>query len=272
MPDIYARVSGAWKRCAGLFVRVGGNWKRITNAWVRQGGVWKLVYQYLSRGQQEWSTEGTYSFVVPSGCYAIQACVVGGADNTLSAIRRGAVTLIDCNSTIGSAFGGGNGGAATAGSSDAGGGGAGGYSGDGGAGHPGTGGAYGNGSAGSGGAGGGGCSHSSQSTRQDGAGVYLHGVGAAGAGGVVLGAPPGHGSDLGEGLPRGAGREAVGATPALSGGNLRYTKTNIAVTPGETLTIVVGSRPLTNGTFEMFGGVRTIWGEGRSYPSNAKDV
>lgn len=271
MPDLYVKVSTTWKRITGVFTRVGGSWKRVLRVYVRQGGVWKLVYSFA--GQAEYLTPGTFSFVVPAGVTQIHAAVVNGSGNTLSAIRRGGVTLIDGNSTVGASFGGGDGGSA-GGKASGGGNGAGGYSGDGGNGHIGVDG-YGDGEPGAGGGGGGGRSASSSSGRQHGGGVYLHGEGASGAGG--RGSPwtlPGHGSDLGEGAPRGAGRYGVNASsPSEAGGNLRYTKTAITVTPGETLTIVVApaisssSSDVTTG-----GGVRIIWGEGRSYPNNAKDV
>lgn len=267
MPDIHTRVSGAWKRCAGLFVRAG-SWKRITQAWVRQGGVWKLVYQYDVRGQYEWSTQGTYSFIVPSGVTQVHACVVNGANNTLSAIRRGGTTLISGASTVNSAIGGGTGGAVTT-NAASGGAGAGGYDGDGGAGGSGD-----SGGNGSGGGGGGGGGSATASLRQHGAGVYLHGAGESGVAGTTqYGIPPTAGSALGEGVPRGAGRRSSGSPNlAMPGGSLRYTKTAIPVTPGETLTIIVGVKPSTDATDEMQGGVRIIWGNGRSYPSNAKDV
>lgn len=271
MPDISVRTSGSWKRVTGLFVRVSGSWKRVTGAWVRVGGAWKRVYP--AGGQQEWLTPGTYSFVVPAGVSSIHAAVVGGSGNTLSAIRRSSTVLIANTSTVGSAFGGGDGGQ-NGGYVSGGGNGAGGYSGTGGRGDWGVEG-YADGEPGTGGAGGGGRSASSTGGRQHGGGVYLHGEGASGAGG--RGSPwtlPGHGSDLGEGQPRGAGRYGFNSSyPSEVGGNLRYTKTAIAVTPGETLTVVVAAIAASSGgDATTGGGVRIIWGEGRSYPSNAKDV
>lgn len=280
MPDIYTHASGAWKRCAGLFVRVSGSWKRIAGVWVRQSGAWKLVYQYAIRGQEEWPTQGTYSFVVPTGVTLIHACCVGGSGNTLSDIRRGAGVLLSNSSTTGSAVGGGRGGLPAVGApTNAGGAGASGYGGDapsysGGNGGYLDGGTYYGGGHASWGGGGGGAAGANTTTRQHGAGVYLHGEGANGVGGTVSpNTKPTHGSDLGEGVPRGAGRRwSNSSNLAQAGGDLRYTKTPIAVTPGETLTIRVGAKPSTDATDEMQGGVRIIWGEGRSYPSNAKDV
>ncbi len=275
MPDISVRTSGSWKRVTGLFVRVSGSWKRVTGAWVRTGGVWKRVYP--AGGQQEWLTPGTYSFSVPAGVTSIHAAVVGGSGNTLSAIRRSSTVLLSNTSTVGASFGGGDGGGGFGGAGypAGGGGGAGGYSGNGGTGHSGNEGVYGDGDTGYGGAGGGGCSGSSSGGRQHGGGVYLHGEGASGAGGRrSLWALPGHGSDLGEGQPRGAGRYGFNSSyPSEVGGNLRYTKTAITVTPGETLTIVVAPAISSAGVdVTTGGGVRIIWGAGRSYPNNAKDV
>lgn len=62
------------------------------------------------------------------------------------------------------------------------------------------------------------------------------------------------------------------------GGTLRY-KNNIPVTPGEVLTISASDPSMggyTNysvGVASIFGaGIRIMWGDGRSYPSNAGDV
>lgn len=271
MPDLHAKVSTTWKRIAGVFVRVGGAWKRVQNIYVRAGGSWKLVHSFA--GQMEWSTAGTYSVIVPAGVTSIHAAVVGGAGNTLSDIRRGATTLIACTSAVNTAFGGGAGGTAPT-AANSGGGGAGGYSGDGGAGAPGSEGVYSDGYDATGGGGGGGASGATTSARHHGAGVYLHGAGANGAGGKRSGnVSPTAGSNLAEGVPRGAGRHYVNSSNvSLPGGDLRYTKTAITVTPGETLTVRVGAKPATSGTDEMQGGVRIIWGPGRSYPNNAKDV
>lgn len=271
MPDIYTRVSGSWKRVAGVFTRVNGSWKRITHAWVRVSGSWKLVYSFA--GQVEYLTPGNYSFIVPAGVTSIHACVVGGSGNTASNVRRGSTVLISNSSTVGAAFGGGDGGLGPD-SVVAGGGGAGGYTGDGGSGHSGQDGVYGNGAAGAGGGGGGGRSASTLSSRQHGGGVYLHGAGASGAGGTPS-VQPGDGSNLGEGAPRGAGRRGLGGSGtsnhAQYGGALRYTKTAITVTPGETLSITVAPIP-ASGVATNGGGVRIIWGPGRSYPNNAKDA
>lgn len=267
---MFTRVSNAWKSITGIYVRVSGSWKSVTNAWVRDSGSWKLVYSL--NGQLEQLTPGQSTWTVPAGVTSIHACVVAGSGGALSEIRRGATSLLSSSSTVGTNFGGGDGGWGPD-SSMAGGGGAGGYSGHGGAGHSGQDGVYGNGAAGAGGGGGGGRSASTLSSRQHGGGVYLHGAGSNGAGGTAA-AAPGAGSNLGEGSPRGAGRKGLtGGTVdnAQSGGNLRYTKTAITVTPGETLTLVVGAVP-TSGDATCGGGVRIIWGPGRSYPNNAKDA
>lgn len=56
---------------------------------------------------------------------------------------------------------------------------------------------------------------------------------------------------------------------SASGGSLRY-KNNIPVTPGETLRVSMSGGSM--GGYKItgsFGGVRIMWGGGRSYPSNA---
>lgn len=267
MSGVFVRNSSTWKRVTGVWVRVSGLWRPIKAVYVRTGGVWKRVHP--DGGQQEWLAGGTYSFVVPTGVTSIHAVVVApGRDNAATDIRRSGTVLISSDSVIGTEFGGGNGGAGGS-TANGGGGGAGGYSGDGGAGHSGTGGVYDNGSAGGGGGGGGGRSAAS-SGGQHGGGVYLHGEGSSGWGGTS-GSAPGAGSNLGEGSPRGAGRKGDSGNIATQGGNLRYTETAIAVTPGETLGVTVGAPP-TYGDATTSGGARIIWGAGRSYPSNAKDV
>jgi hypothetical protein len=282
VPDISVRVSSTWKKITGLFVRASGTWKAVTGVWVRTGGVWKRVYPGVAApGQEEWSTGGTYSFVVPYGITSIHAALVGGSGNTLSAIRRGASTLLSNSSSISSSVGGGSGGLPPAGTpAQGGGGGAAGYDGVAPTYSGGNGGYYldgiyyGGGNGGYGGAGGG-AAGANTTTRQHGGGVYLHGVGSNGLGGTVSpNVKPGHGSNLGEGVPRGAGRRwDSSSNVAQAGGDLRYTKTAIAVTPGETLTIVVAALASSSGSeVTTGGGVRIIWGEGRSYPSNAKDV
>lgn len=268
MSGVFVRNSSTWKRVTGVWVRVSGLWRPIKAVYVRAGGVWKRVHP--DGRQQEWLAGGTYSFVVPAGVTSIHAAVVGAGRQTPSAtgIYRGGTALITDSSTIGTAFGGGNGG--TGGSAyNGGGGGAGGYSGEGGAGHSGTGGVYGGGSAGAGGGGGGGRSAASFGG-QHGGGVYLHGAGNSGAGGTS-GSAPGTGSNLGEGSPRGGGHKGYSGSSAGPGGNLRYTKTAVAVTPGETLEVTIAPQP-TGGDATTSGGARIIWGAGRSYPSNAKDV
>lgn len=268
MSGVFVRSSSTWKRVTRVWVRVSGLWRPIKAVYVRAGGVWKRVHP--DGGQQEWLAGGTYSFVVPPGVTGIHAAVVapGRQNASLTGIRRSGTVLISSNSTIGTAFGGGNGGAGGSAYSG-GGGGAGGYSGNGGAGHSGTGGVYGGGSAGAGGGGGGGASAAS-SGGQHGGGVYLHGAGKSGVGGTS-GSAPGAGSNLGEGSPRGGGRKGITNDSAQQGGNLRYTKTAITVTPGEALEVSIGDA-VTGGDATTNGGVRIIWGAGRSYPSNAKDV
>lgn len=220
-------------------------------------------------GQVEFSASGTFSWIVPAGVTSIHAAVVGGSNNTETSIKQGATTLLSSSQAVAAGVRGGGDGGGKPGGNNTGGSGAGGYSGDGGVGGYHSDGPYNNGDPGSGGGGGGGRSASTEASRQHGGGVYLHGAGPSGAGGTTS-APAGHGSDLGEGVPRGAGRKYLSSTEH-AGGNLRYTIAPIAVTPGESLTITVPAAP-TGGDATTGGGVRIIWGAGRSYPDNAKDV
>lgn len=211
----------------------------------------------------------TQTIIVPSGVYSI--CVVGVSLNPTTPCRllRGSTVLLDTTDAIGVRNdGGGNGGAP--GTNNTGlsfydtyntGGGAGGYSGNGGPGgygrYDGGGSAGGPGNGGGGGGGGGGSGNGSQmvTTGGGGGGVGLFGLGANGAGGpaATVGA---NGSPIQ--TPYVGGGDRAG-----QGGNLRY-RNNIAVTPGETLTIALGT---TLATAPRGPGMRIIWGKGRAFPS-----
>ena len=201
------------------------------------------------QGQVEYLSNGSYSWVVPAGVTAISAVVVNASQNGLSSIKRGSTDLLTGDTTLGGGVGGGNGGYYSLNSTGAG---AGGYSGNGGNGDVG---AYANGSGG-----GGGGVNTFASAR--GGGVGLKGEGASGAGGN----PGNHGSIPPGDVARGAGR--AGGPQYSYAGNLRW-KNDIGVTPGETLTVNVG---YGYSVAECDGGVRIIWGGGRSYPNNAGDV
>lgn len=114
-------------------------------------------------------------------------------------------------------------------------------------------------SAGAGGGGGGGSGDAQipVTASRPGGGVGLLGVGASGAAGG--GAGSGGSASL-----YGGGRSTTDYQ-ASNGGGLRY-KNSIAVTPGATVRIRIGSNAC--GT----GAVRVMWGGGRSYPSNAGDL
>lgn len=247
----FTRISGAWKRITSIYVRVSGSWKAVTNAWVRDGGSWKLFFS--SGGQFEWRGVASTTWTVPAGVTSIHACVVGAGNfASTTEIRRGSTVLLSSNAAVRSSVGGGNGGAVgTSGS----GGGAGGYSGNGGKSSPSA-------TAGSGGGGGGGYGSSAR-----GGGVYMHGEGSSGAAGTSTSTQGKDGSNLGEGVCVGAGD--VGRP----GGSLRYTKTPISVSPGQVLTFYVylGEETVLNDQ-RTHAGVRVMWGGGRSYPNNAKDV
>lgn len=227
------------------------------------------------------------SWTVPDGVHVISLVCVG------CALLRGATALVssltDTLVGAGGGLGGAPGSGGTPGSSGAGG--HGGYSGNGGkggrsAGAMGTS-TYGEGGfpgAGGGGGGGGGAGQS------DPYGSYPSGVsGAGGAGGGVglnglgtngTGGNPGNGGDgyYTSGTPGSSGSALAGATIVagngfagpgggfnpLKGSNLAWDN-NIAVTPGEVLTI-------SKLTDDRNSGIRILWGGGRSYPSNAGNL
>lgn len=225
------------------------------------------VGQVLYTGSGVSGLATQYSFVVPDNVTMISAVCVG------SQITRGTPTggtlLVGSGaylpaSTIGGDVGGGNGGSAGATGQYVdprpGGGGAGGYSGNGGNGITtdyftdvttqaanGTGG---------GGAGGG--------SAQMGGGVGLMGQGANGV------APAGAGS----GTPAyggGSGGYANGSSPyqqinTTDGKALRY-RNNIAVTPGETLTVYMQASGWSGYYSEGSTGCRILWGYARTFPS-----
>lgn len=214
------------------------------------------------------------NWVVPDGVYEISAVVVNagqeaGFGTQPTQIKRGATILLSATMAMTGDVGGGNGGPSGTGAGPRGGGaggGAGGYTGNGGPGanwvNDGLGypiaasGSNGNG----GGGGGGGVAGGSSGGAYGGGGVGLLGTGTNGAGGSP-GNNGGHGSQR-------AGSGAYGAPQSgVPGGNLRW-RNGIAVTPGETLTLI--------GTgFYRYGGqgaLRIMWGGGRSYPSNALDM
>ncbi len=224
----------------------------------------------------------TGSWTVPAGVYAISAVAVGAN----AGISRGATKLVHAGTGDGPGYpitgnGGGYGGAPGSHNYGAGAsGGNGGYTGNGGNGGYSANGtsevngvAGGNG-AGGGGGGGGGGGHANNYGSSPypygvggmGAGVGLNGLGTNGTGG-----PNGTGGEsyASNGGPGSDGSALPGATivpgPWTYGAyglNLAWAN-NIAVTPGEVLTINNGANA---------SAVRIIWGGGRSYPSNAGSV
>jgi hypothetical protein len=180
-------------------------------------------------------------------------------------------------------IGGGNGGTPqnASASQSIGGGGAGGYSGNGGS----------SGGTGAGGGGGGGTSWSDSSipvssVAGGGGGVGLLGQGSSGqagtatqatagggggsggAAGVSTGTPPYDGNNGGL-YGGGGGGNQYNSAGGGGGGGLRYIN-NYAVTPGSTLTVIVGAggaAPGGKGGAGANGAVRIIWGPGRSFPS-----
>lgn len=236
---------------------------------------------------------GTTSWTVPAGVTSIcVAAVQGGSTPNISAqpvtvtVSGSVVCRAQNENRIGD--GGGNGGNGGVGSTDfetynshGGGGGAGGYSGNGGDGGSGTGysvpplSGAGTGGGGSGGA----CSYWYGGIAGGGGGVGLGGQGADGAsaGGGSNWSQPGNPGSNGSGVTYGGGAGGSnGYYPNVSGGRggaLSY-KNNIAVTPGQVITLSI---PATLSTADSQpcgpAAVRIIWGAGRSFPStNTGDV
>ena len=244
-------------------------------------------------GQQVFSTSTVSSntspivdtFVVPTGVNEISALVMGSGRSNyipgsikLYRLESGGYknVIISDTSTIGINFGGGNGGnpgSVSSGGLTGGGGGAAGYFGNGGDGGNGddtnTGlnkGTDGNG----GGSGGGYGGYFYSSNGIKGGSTGLNGVGANGSGGLGQGYPATNGSQ-GDGsvIYAGGGESLTTETskPLFGvncgkGGNLRYNKNPIPVTPGESLKV------------DLFigGAIRIIWGSARNYPFNAKNT
>ena len=215
--------------------------------------------------------EASQSWTVPGGVTLISIVCVGGGLNPVTSVTVAGVAV--CKTTTFAITGDGGGlggvGGSPAGTADpvreGGGGGAGGYTG-----------AGGNGvgvnvasGAGSGGGGSGGSAQFIPGTGyigQGGGGVGLLGEGASGASVTSVPGKGGSGGNDGNayiGGKYGGGRAGAGSGGAgTRGGHLAW-KNNVAVSPGQVITIVVGADN---------GGVRIMWGGGRSYPNNAGDV
>ena len=214
---------------------------------------------------------GTTSWTVPAGVTSISmVCVQAGqvSDDLVPAATSVTVGgVVVCRaatiSPIGDGGGyGGIGGEADGESISGGGGGAAGYSG-----YGGDGGGYLSGaSSGAGGGGGGGAASAPGGPGGRGGGVGLLGAGTNGAAGSPDGANGGNGSPQTD--VYGAGWGGNGAGSGGRGGALRY-KNNVAVTPGQTITIAMDN----TATPIRRGAVRIIWGAGRAYPStNTQDM
>jgi hypothetical protein len=146
-----------------------------------------------------------------------------------------------------------------------GGGGAGGYSGNGGNGGGGTYNASnGNGGGGAGGAAGG---------QFDSGYSYGGGVGLLGEGpsGQIVAGKSGNPGSYGVGAKYGGGAGTYSGAGSR-GGALAY-KNNIAVTPGQVITLYIYQANGSGGLVGGIGGIRIIWGNGRAYPStNTQDM
>lgn len=230
-------------------------------------------------GQVEFTAPGTYNWTVPTGVTSISVVAVQPGSNTSTTAAATTVTynsVIVCRAQNGNRIGdgGGDGGAGGSGVFYGGaGGGAGGYSGNGGAGA--AGGSVGAGSSGSGGGGAGG-GINSDTSNCGGGGVGLSGLGRNGVGiesptGTFRGGGGSNGSTSAPGSPGVAGvggaygggaGAASSATPGGAGGALSY-KSNISVTPGQVVTLVIPATPANAGA----GACRIMWGYNRAYPS-----
>ena len=248
---------------------------------------------YVPSGEAVFTTPGTYNWTVPEGVTSVSVVCVGGGGGGGSgqsssfgttvagggkASGFGGSTLATGGAPSGTYTGGGIGGNAIGG--PAGGGGAGGYSGNGGAGGTSS---NASGSSGSGGAGGGGA-YSSSGGGASGGGVGLYGQGNDGIGGSWSGGLGGGGSGGNNGANSsqygavnggsyGGGGGGYGGTSSYgpgAGGGLAYAN-SLSVTPGSTITVVVGAGGWLGGVDSAgaSGAVRIIWGYGRSFPYNA---
>lgn len=203
------------------------------------------------------NSQTVFTWVVPVGVYEV--CMLGISSHRAfgTRISRGGADLLNTYWAVGtSGVAGGDGGDSgpNTGGPYRGGGGAGGYSGNGGTGGRSERDAFGNisyfpGTAGQGGGGAGG----HPPDRGGSVGIYGLGIDSAlraGAGGTPN--DPGAG-DAGDWKP---------------GGNLRY-RNGIAVAPGETLTVTLDHWVRDN-SVGLGAIVRILWGQGRSFPNNAK--
>ena len=249
-------------------------------------------------GQQAYTTPGTYSWTCPSGVTSVSVVCVGGGggstdgSNSTFDVPGANVSMVACggggsnNSTSSTSSGGDanyEGGLGHSSSYGGGGGGAAGYNGRG---HHGTGGIHMWGSAasdyqtgsGSGASGGSFLGHSngdSGGQPEGGGGVGLYGN----TGDATFWGKGGSGGqnsvdENGAAYGGGGGVNKVSGAPSGEGGGLCW-KNNIAVVPGQTYTLVVGSGGGSSTDVGTGGGgaVRIIWGDGRAFPAtNTADV
>ena len=230
----------------------------------------QAVSEYVAPpGQVVFTATGTWT--VPLGVKSISMVAVSAGDNANpeSSVTLNSVVVCRAKNGLRIGDGGGDGGYGGGPYYDGyyyggGGGGAGGYSGTGG-----TGAKYSTSSstAGQGGGGGGGSHGSSGRPGGGGGGVGLLGQGANGApnngwGGGGYGGSGGGNGVGNEGGLYGGGQGTSATSVGTRGGALAY-KNNVAVLPGQTLTIKID--PGYAG--KKNGGIRIIWGTNRAYPS-----
>ena len=217
-------------------------------------------------GQAVFTSSGTSSWTVPAGVRNI-SMVAMQAHGSATATAVSVDGVIVCRALNGSRIGDGGGDGGVPGTRvfvsgywyGGGAGGAGGYGGNGGNGGTTSGTGATPGSGGGGGGGGGGVGPGGPGRAGGGTGLLGQGaIGAAGSSGAA-GLPGSNGS----GTLYGGGPAGTGTASGLGGGALAY-KNNVAVTPGQSISIAIGAAG---------GAVRIIWGAGRAYPStNTADV
>ena len=239
----------------------------------------------------EYSSPGTYSWLCPAGVTSVNVVCIGGGGgakyfsdpvsdggdsyfiNTSTVCGRGGKAGGIGTGGLYTGDGGGNGGAGGA-ATCAGGGGAGGYTAAGGAG--GTGGGNGIAATGGGG-GGGGCDLICNDFGGGGGGTGPYGIGVSGAGGIAAGPTPGGGgggsggnnaSNVMPGFPGGGAGGLQTSACGAGGGGLGY-KNTIAVTPGNSYTVVVGVGGTGySGIYGGRGDVFIMWCSGKTFPNN----
>lgn len=75
MPGIYVHSNGTFNSVNEVYVNQAGTWLQAKEVYVKQSGVWSRVYP--DSGFAEYTTPGTYSFVVPGGVTTVSCVLIG---------------------------------------------------------------------------------------------------------------------------------------------------------------------------------------------------